>query len=256
MSRVDSTFSSSAGRMVLGTYLVAGYPDYGSSLETIFALVDAGADVIELGIPYSDPVADGRVLQSASGAALAGGMTPPLVLELAGEARGSVEVPILIMTYYNPVFKYGPARFCETCGDLELDGLLVPDLPVEESGELLGHCREEGLNLIYFLSVNSPASRIGMTAEVANGFVYLFSVKGVTGERSSMDPALGESIGRVRSMVHVPVSVGFGISGPEQVASLKELGSDGIVVGSGIVRRQADGLGSVRDFVSSLKSAC
>jgi tryptophan synthase alpha chain len=134
--------------------------------------------------------------------------------------------------------------------------MLVPDLPVEESRELLIHAKEENLSLIYFLSVNSPEERMRMTSEVANGFVYLFSVKGVTGERVSMDPTLGDSIGRVKSAVGVPVSVGFGISGPDQVTSLKELGADGVIVGSGIVRRQEEGLPSVRDFVSSLKDAC
>jgi tryptophan synthase alpha chain len=242
--------------MVLGTYLVAGYPDYASSLEAIMAVVDAGADMIELGIPYSDPVADGSVLQEASGAALGGGMTPGRALELAGEARGSVDVPILMMTYYNPVLQYGQETFCRRCGELGLDGMLVPDLPVEESRELLGHAKEEDLSLIYFLSVNSPEERMRMTSEVANGFVYLFSVKGVTGERVSMDPTLGDSIGRVKSVVGVPVSVGFGISGPDQVTTLRELGADGIIVGSGIVRRQEEGLSSVRDFVSSLKGAC
>jgi tryptophan synthase alpha chain len=256
MSRVDSSFESSGDRMVLGTYLVAGYPDYSSSLEAIMTVVDAGADMIELGIPYSDPVADGRVLQEASGAALTGGMTPTKALELAGEARECVDVPILMMTYYNPVLQYGQETFCRRCGELDLDGMLVPDLPVEESRELLGYAKREKLSLIYFLSVNSPEERVGMTSEVANGFVYLFSVKGVTGERDHMDPALGDSIGKIKSAVGVPVSVGFGISGPDQVAMLKELGADGIIVGSGVVRRQDDGFPSVRDFVSSLKGVC
>ena len=258
MNRIHQTFAKSASqkRLILSTYLVAGYPTYESSLDTILNVVDAGSDMVELGIPYSDPVADGRVLQSAHKTALDQGMTSPKALRLAREVRTLVEVPILVMTYYNPVLQYGPERFCKDCGASGVDGLLVPDLPVEESGELLLPVKDIGMNLIYFLSPNSPLERIRSTAKVANGFVYLFSVLGVTGEKESLDPRIQEAVKRVRRMVHIPVCVGFGISDPRQVLFLKGLGVDGIVVGSGIVRRQDEGLESVRSFISSLRQAC
>ena len=258
MTRIDDALSESAseGRLALNTYLVAGYPSYETSLDAILAVVDSGADMIELGIPYSDPIADGEILQAASKIALEHGITPCAALRLAKEARRLVEVPILMMTYYNPVLQYGLERFCSDCQANGIDGLLVPDLPVEESEELLGFARDVGLNLVYFLSLNSPIERIKLTATVANGFVYLFSLLGVTGERNRVDPALPESVKKVRQLVRTPICVGFGISSPQQVHQIKGLGVDGLVVGSGIVRRLDEGLGSVRSFVSSLKEAC
>ncbi len=181
---------------------------------------------------------------------------PPKALRLVEEIRASVEIPILFMTYYNPVLQYGPERFVSECRASGIDGLLVPDLPIEESQELRLLAKSSGMNLIYLLSPNLPPSRIRATATVANGFVYLFSSLGVTGERDGLGPSIRESVERIREMVTAPICVGFGISCPDQVLSLKSLGIDGIVVGSGIVLRQGEGLGSVRSFVMSLRQAC
>ncbi len=247
---------ASEGRLAFGAYLVAGYPDYGTTLEAVGALADAGVDMIELGIPHSDPVADGKVLQEATTIALRRGMTPPRALDLAREARGIVDLPILMMTYYNPILQYGAERFCTDCRRHGLDGMLVPDLPIEESRDLLSHAREEGQHLIYFLSPNSPRERIELTGEVANGFVYLFSVLGVTGERTGVDGELPRFVQEVKHGAGVPVCVGFGISTPKQVGSLKEMGADGMIVGSGIVRRLDEGLQEARDFARRLRDAC
>ncbi len=258
MNRIQRAFAQSASekRLVLGTYLVAGYPTEESSLDIALGVVEAGSDMIELGIPFSDPVADGRVLQGAHKAALDRGMTPPKALHLAEQIRASVDIPILFMTYYNPVLQHGPERFVSECQASGIDGLLVPDLPIEESSELLLLVKNLGMNLIFFLSPNSPPSRIRATASVANGFVYLFSSLGVTGERERLSAGINDVVDRVRQTLTAPICVGFGISGPDQVLSLSNLGIDGIVVGSGIVRRQDEGLDAVRSFVSSLKQAC
>jgi len=258
LNRIQKAFAQSASedRLVLGTYLVAGYPTYESSLDAALKVVEAGSDMIELGIPFSDPVADGKVLASAHKTALERGMNPPKALCLAEEIRASVQTPILFMTYYNPVLQYGQERFVSECQAAGIDGLLVPDLPIEESEELRILVKSSGMNLIYFLSPNSPTIRIRATATVANGFVYLFSSLGVTGERDRLGPSLREAVQRIREMVTTPICVGFGISGPDQVLFLKRLGIDGIVVGSGIVRRQDEGLDSVKSFVTSLRQAC
>jgi tryptophan synthase alpha chain len=258
VTRLQEMFSRSSGdgRLAFGAYVVAGYPDYGTSLEAIGRLADAGVDMIEVGIPHSDPVADGKVLQEASRIALKGGMNPPMALDLAREARGLVDLPILVMTYYNPVLQYGPERFCADCGRFDLDGLLIPDLPIEESAELLSHARREGQHVIYFLSPNSPRERIRLTAGVANGVVYAFSVLGVTGERSTTSRSLPHFVQEVRGEVKVPVCVGFGVSNPEQVRQIHDSGADGIIVGSGIARRLGQGLDSVEAFARALGDAC
>lgn len=258
MTRLKEMFSrcSGDGRLAFGAYVVAGYPDCVTSLETIGLLADAGVDMIELGIPHSDPVADGKVLQEAGRVALEGGMNPPMALDLAREARGMVDLPILMMTYYNPVLQYGPERFCADCRRFDLDGLLVPDLPIEESADLLSCARREEQHLIYFLSPNSPRERIQLTAGVANGFVYAFSVLGVTGERSRTSRSLPRFLREVRGEVKVPICVGFGISNPEQVRQVHDSGADGMIVGSGIARRLGEGLDSVEVFARALADAC
>lgn len=258
LTRLDDAFadSKSQGRLSLVAYVVAGYPDYQGTLDAISTLVDSGADVVEIGIPHSDPVADGRVLQKASNLALKGGMNPEIALELAGQARELVDVPILMMTYYNPVLQFGPERFCQRCADLGLDGMLVPDLPLEESGDLRGFAGMRDLSVICFLSTNSPRERILMTSEAATGFVYLFSILGVTGERSGVDPVLGDLLRQVKDAVPIPVCVGFGISSPAQIQALKDMGADGVVVGSGIVRRLGEGTDATGEFVRSLRGAC
>jgi tryptophan synthase alpha chain len=258
VTRLEEMFShtTGGGRLAFGAYVVAGYPDYRTSLEAVGRLADAGVDMIEMGIPHSDPVADGKVLQEASRVALRGGMNPPMALDLAREARGTVDLPILMMTYFNPVLQYGQERFCADCRRFDLDGVLVPDLPIEESTELLSHARREGQHVIYFLSPNSPRERIRLTAGVANGFVYAFSVLGVTGERSTTNRSLPQFVQEVRETVKVPVCVGFGISNPEQVRQVHDSGADGIIVGSGIARRLGEGLDSVEAFAKALADAC
>lgn len=258
MNRISDTFSraESRGEMVLNNYLVAGYPTFDHSLQAIKEVVKAGADMIELGIPYSDPVADGKVLQSAHEISLERGMTPPMALELAREVRESVDVPLLIMTYYNPILQYGERRFCQDCREAGVDGLLVPDLPLEEAQELRKMALDADLDFVHFLSLNSSCRRIEGTAKVASGFIYLFSVMGVTGERSSLDSRIRIPLERIRKITGTPCCVGFGISSPHQVRLLKDLGVDGIVVGSGVVGRQKEGYESMRCFVSSLKRAC
>jgi len=258
VNRIEQAFAASAsrGQMVLSTYLVAGYPTFEGSLDAAVVLAESGSDMIEIGIPYSDPVADGKVLQKASGIALEGGMTPARALVLAKRVRRLTHVPILMMTYYNIVLQYGIEAFCSDCRAKGVDGLLVPDLPVEESEELLSSVKDNDLNLIYFLSVNSPVGRARKIARVANGFVYLFAHMGVTGERTGLSPEIRGCMDTLRPIIPTPICAGFGISEQGQVRLLKALGLDGLIVGSGIASRLPKGLETVRQFVSSLKEAC
>ncbi|MCR4418965.1 MAG: tryptophan synthase subunit alpha [Clostridia bacterium] len=239
MSRIGAIFSPGRPPALI-PYLTAGYPDERATLEAVRLLAAEGADLVELGIPFSDPLADGVTIQKASHEALSAGTTAERCLEMARELRRQVEIPLVFMTYYNPVLRYGPEAFCAHCARAGIDGLIVPDLPPEEGGELEAACRAHGLDLIYLLAPTSTPERIRLVAGRSTGFIYLVSVTGVTGARDTLPPELADLVAAVRQHTRRPVCVGFGISTPGQAAEVARL-ADGVIVGSRIVQIMGQG---------------
>ena len=260
VDRIAEAFqkAESESRAALIAYLPLGYPTPGLSVDLIQALAEGGADIIELGMPFSDPLADGPTIQRATHIAIQQGMTLSRCLEIATEVRTrGVEVPLLFMGYLNPILAYDPQRFVQTCRVIGVSGLIVADLPPEEAGEIEAVCRAEGLALVYLLAPTSTPSRVALIAVRSTGFVYLVSVTGVTGVRQQLPTGLAEMVNRVRSVTQKPIAVGFGISDAVQARAVGQL-ADGVVVGSAIVERAGRGEGAesaVRDFVFSLRSA-
>jgi tryptophan synthase alpha chain len=260
MGRIGRTFEQLrlAGRTALMPYLTMGYPERESALELVPALVEGGADLIELGVPFSDPLADGATIQAASQQALANGMTLRACLEQAAKLRGvGLEVPLVLMGYWNPVFQIGPREFARRAKESGIDGVIVPDLPPEEAEEAEEALRAEEIDLIYLLAPTSGEDRARLVAERTRGFLYLVSLTGVTGARDSLAQGLQAFVERVRPVARVPLAVGFGISTPAQAAAVARL-ADGVIVGSALIRAIAESskpAASAHDFVRSLRQA-
>lgn len=254
MSRIASAFKT--GRKALIGYVTVGYPDIDSTLKVVPALAKAGCDIVELGIPFSDPLADGVTIQNSSYHALQNGVTPEVCLETAKKLRQQVDIPLLFMTYYNPVFSYGIEKFCTACGRAGIDGLIIPDLPPEEGLKLEDSTRLCDLDLVYLLAPTSTEARINLVAERSRGFIYLVSVTGVTGARTDLPTDLADFVDRVRKTAKQPLCVGFGISTPAQAKQVAGV-ADGIIVGSQIIRLMEKDrtLGEVSTFVKSLRKA-
>ena len=237
MSRITTIFR--AGHKTLIAYVTVGYPSLEVTLKTVPWLANSGADIVELGIPFSDPLADGITIQKASFRALQNGVTPETCLEVARQLRAKTDVPLVFMTYYNPVFSYGLKEFVAESARSGIDGLIVPDLPPEEGTELLAITQAAGLDLIYLLAPNSSEERIRLVAERSRGFIYLVSVTGVTGAREDLPANLAAFVTRVRKVASQPLCVGFGISTPEQARRVAGL-ADGIIVGSRLIQLMAE----------------
>ena len=255
MSRIDRVFADS-GHKALITYFTVGYPDMDATLEMVRLAADAGSDLIELGIPFSDPLADGSTIQKASHLSLKNGTTPASCLELARRLREEVDVPLVFMTYFNPVHSYGQEAFCRDCAQAGLDGLIVPDLPPEEGVELEGLSHSEGLDLVYLLAPTSTDGRIDVVAARSRGFIYLVSLTGVTGSRATLPAELESFVMRVRQRARQPLCVGFGISTPAQAKRVAEV-ADGVIVGSRLMQLldQENPARGVREFLQSLRRA-
>jgi len=243
-------------RAALMPYLTLGFPTPEGSLEVIQATARAGADLIELGVPFSDPLADGPTIQRSTQAALGQGISVSRCLELVACLRQrGVSQPLLLMGYVNPILAYGAEKFVRDAAAAGADGLILPDLPPEEAGDLESACRTNGLALVYLLSPNSSPERIRFVASRSTGFVYLVSLTGVTGARKELPPALPDFIQRVRSATRLPLAVGFGISTPEQAAAVGAL-ADGVIVGSALVdaiaKAGSDPASAAEEFVSGL----
>lgn len=231
---VDRAFSPH--RAALMPYFTLGYPDYDTSLEVVAGCAAAGADLMELGVPFSDPLADGPTIQGSSQQALENGITPALCLEAVAALRDrGIKIPFMLMTYYNPVLAFGERRFVGRAVEAGANGLIVPDLPPEEAGELEAACQANGLALTYLLAPNSPQDRIARICERSTGFTYLVTVTGITGARNRLPEYLKSFIEKVRPHARTPLAVGFGISTPEQAAAVGAI-ADGVIVGSALVR--------------------
>jgi tryptophan synthase alpha chain len=226
------TFSHKPGLVV---YVTCGDPDLRTTKEVVLAAIRAGADVIELGVPFSDPVADGPVIQRASERALRVGTTLQQVLDLAREVRSESAAGLIVFSYLNPILKYGLERFCRAAQAAGIDGALITDLPVEEAGEYLPLMRAHGLATVFLAAPTSTDERLKRIAEASTGFVYAVSRTGVTGARAELPPDARSLVARIRHFTQLPIAVGFGISTPEQVAAVAEY-AEAAVVGSAMVQ--------------------
>lgn len=233
MTRIERVFAEPRRRALIA-YLTVGYPDIEATLELVPALVSGGCDMVELGIPFSDPLADGTTIQRASYRALQHGVTPQSCLEVAHELRQKVDVPLLFMSYYNPLFHYGLGPFCQACADAGIDGLIIPDLPPEEGSGLETLSRQHELDLVYLASPTTTEERLGFIADRSRGFVYLVTLRGVTGARQALPQDLEILIAKLRGKTSKPICVGFGISTPEHARRVARL-ADGVIVGSRIL---------------------
>ncbi len=238
-------------------FITCGDPDLATTAAAVRAAAANGADLIELGIPFSDPTAEGPVIQEANVRALAGGVTTDKIFDLVRDLRKDVTIPLVFMTYANVVFSYGTDRFLSTCSEIGIDGLILPDVPFEEREDFLPACREYGVKLISLIAPTS-ANRIAMIAKEAEGFIYLVSSLGVTGARKEISTDLASIVAEVRKNSNIPVAVGFGISTPEQAAKCADA-SDGAIVGSAIVRIIAEygkeAPAKVGEFVHAMTAA-
>jgi tryptophan synthase alpha chain len=221
-------------RLGLLTYITVGYPELDSTPDIALALAEAGADLIELGIPFSDPLAEGRTIQATSQRALHNGVNVARCLETAWAIRQRSEVPVVLMGYLNPILAYGVKRFTEHAADVGVDGLIIVDLSLEETGELRAACQGAGLDLIFFLAPTSTEARIRLVAEQATGFIYCISVTGVTGSRQAIGAEVDSLLGRIRAMTSTPLALGFGLSKPEHLRSLQGK-VDAAAVGSALL---------------------
>lgn len=240
-SRIAETFAALRSQRRLGIipYLTIGYPERESARELVPALVRGGAAAIELGIPFSDPLADGVTIQRASQVALENGVTVPFCLETAARLReAGIDVPLLFMGYFNPLLQYGLERFVAACAEIGVDGVIVPDLPPSESDELLSLCRANGRDLIYMVAPTNTDQHLQAIAARASGFIYCVSLTGVTGARDRLPEDVPHFLQRVRSVTTLPLALGFGISRSEHVAQVREL-VEAVVVGSALLDRLA-----------------
>ena len=254
MSKIRNAFEN--GKAFIA-FITCGDPDLGTTAAAVRAAVENGADLIELGIPFSDPTAEGPVIQGANLRALKGGVTTDKIFAFVRELRQDVTVPLVFMTYANVVFSYGAERFLAACRDVGIDGLILPDLPYEEKEEFLPVCRACGVDLISLIAPTSK-DRIAMIAKEAEGFLYIVSSLGVTGARSEIQTDLASIVEVVRQNTDIPGAIGFGISTPEQAGRMASL-ADGVIVGSAIVKRLEqygkDAPEHIGRYVKSMKNA-
>lgn len=252
MSKIARAFEN--GKAFIA-FITCGDPDLETTAAAVRAAVENGADLIELGIPFSDPTAEGPVIQGANLRALSGGITTDKVFDFVRETRRDVSVPMVFMTYANVVFSYGSERFISTCKEIGIDGLILPDIPFEEKDEFQPICKKYGVDLISLIAPTSQ-NRIAMIAKEAEGFLYIVSSLGVTGTRSEIETDLGEMVKLVRENANIPCAIGFGISTPEQAKQMADI-ADGAIVGSAIVKllekHGKDAPRYIGEYVKSMK---
>jgi tryptophan synthase alpha chain len=234
MSRIESVFKQKHHKALIA-YVTVGYPSIEATLKVVPLLAECGCDIVELGIPFSDPMADGATIQRASFKALENGVTTSLCLATAKKLSKTTSIPLVFMTYYNPIYHYGLQKFCGDCVTSGIDGLIVPELPPEEGDELGDLAGKSGVDLIYLLAPTSVEERIRLVARKSRGFIYLVSIAGVTGARAELPSDLGQFIMKVKQIAKQPVCVGFGISTPEQAAQVAKT-ADGVIIGSKLIQ--------------------
>ena len=256
MSRIGRKFEkilSTHGKAFI-PYIMAGDPSLARTKELVAVLEACGADIIELGVPFSDPLADGPTIQKAAQRALSGGVTLGSVIGIVGEIRTASQVPIILMTYYNLIFKYGEERFVNDASAAGVDGIIVPDLPPDEARDLMRYSRRKGFDTIFLLAPTSTEERIRKVARASRGFIYYVSITGITGSRLSLDSSIESHIAKIREESRKPVAVGFGVSTPGEASDVARF-ADGVIVGSSIVQRIGEPEDALREYLLSLRRA-
>lgn len=262
MSRIRQTFErlQQQGQKALIPFITAGYPDMSTTRRLIFALEKSGADLLELGVPFSDPMADGPLIQAASEKALARGTSLRDILDLVKTVRPRISLPLILMGYYNPFYRFGLKRFTQEAQQSGIDGVLVVDLPPEEAGDMLFHTERAGLDLIFLLAPTSDEKRIDSIVKHASGFIYYVSLTGVTGIRSKLDRDIKHHVAAIRKKTDLPIGVGFGISTPLHARQVSRW-ADAVVVGSALIkiiaksRNTPEMVHKAGQFIHSLKQA-
>jgi tryptophan synthase alpha chain len=262
MTSVSDCFKSLHNRSqcALIPFITAGDPDLKTTAKALRVLDESGADLIELGVPYSDPLADGPTIQAAATRALQKGVRLDNVLEMVKDVAPDLKAPLILFAYYNPILNRGIESFLKQIADAGVKGLVVPDLPLEEAESLLKPAVEIGIEVILLVAPTSPKERIEAIAHHSQGFIYLVSVTGVTGMRTQIESRVQDILQQMRTVTDKPIGVGFGISQPQQAKQVKDWGADAVIVGSAFVKRLADGtpaegLSNIGEFCQSLKSA-
>ena len=254
--KIESVFAKAKkeGRGVLVGFVTAGDPSPNHTLDIVSALVSNGVDIIELGIPFSDPIADGPTIQASSLRALNAGITPPNVLDIADEVSSSLNVPVVLLTYYNPIFRMGDEKFLKLASKSGVSGIVVPDLPPEESAEYRRIARKENIDTIYLATPSTTPKRLDVIVSATRGFLYVVPLYGVTGAREAFDFYSKKVVKDIASKVRgrVPIAVGFGISKPEHVRSFVGQGADSVIVGSAIVKTIERNLNDRRNMLREL----
>ena len=259
-NRIEKTFAElkKFEKKALIAFITGGDPDIETTEKLVLAMEEAGADIIEIGIPFSDPVAEGIVIQEADARALAGGCTVDKLFDMVKRLRETTNIPLLFMTYANPIYAYDKERFMQKCKEVGIDGIIVPDVPFEEKDEFESECNRYDISLISLIAPTS-GKRAEEIAREAQGFLYCVSSLGVTGMRSDINTNIAELITQVKKVSSIPCAIGFGISTPEQAREMAEI-SDGVIIGSAIVKLIAefgrDSVRPVREFVGGIKRLC
>jgi tryptophan synthase alpha chain len=241
-NRIDKKFQElkNKNEKALICYVVGGYPDISTSKDIIISLIKGGADIIEIGIPFSDPIADGTTIQDAIQSSLSLGTTPDMCLELASNIRKTFpDIPLIIMTYSNILFRKGYTQFAQQAKECGIDGFIIPDIPIEEAKEYLDAVQNKGISTIFLVSPNTSEKRLKIINKIGTGFLYVISIYGTTGERKDFEEYTIESIKRVKKVIadNLPVAVGFGISNPQHVKYMIDAGADGVIIGSAIIKK-------------------
>jgi tryptophan synthase alpha chain len=266
-NRINKKFKElkSMNQKALICYVVAGYPDIRASENIIASLINGGADIIEIGIPFSDPIADGSTIQDAIQNSLVSGTTPDMCLELASRIRKSFpDIPLIIMTYSNILFRKGYIQFATQAKKSGIDGLIIPDIPIEEAKEYIDAVKRTGMSTIFLVSPNTSEKRLKIISKVCTGFLYVISIFGTTGERKGFDEYTIQSIKRVKKVIsdNLPLAVGFGISNPQHVRYMINAGADGVIIGSAIIKKIKEIenkellLNTLNKFAYEMKNSC
>jgi tryptophan synthase alpha chain len=260
VSRIEDRFKNLNGSKALVAFFTAGDPDLSASKEIFSVIEKSGADIIEIGVPFSDPLADGPVIQASSHRSLKNKTTLKKIIQLVKDIRSESDLPIVLMASFNPIFVYGQKAFVEDAVNAGVDGVILPDLPPEEAEEFLGYANEKKLDMIFLLAPTSTPDRIQRIGELSKGFIYYISLTGTTGTKASLAENLQEKVTAIKNKVQLPVLVGFGISGPDQAHEAAQC-SDGVIIGSAIVKlieshpNPIERNQNIADFVSGIKKA-
>jgi tryptophan synthase alpha chain len=256
VNRIEKVFKKlkTQNKKAFIPYIMAGDPSLEKTEEIVLMFEECGADIVELGVPFTDPLADGPTIQRAAERALKNGVTLKKIIALVKDLRLKTKIPLVLMTYYNPVFKYGEERFIADAKDAGIDGVIIPDLPPDEAGEFTRLAKNADVASIFLLAPTSTDERIKKVARASTGFIYYVSITGITGAQLLLDGSIEKSINGIRRITDKPVAVGFGVSTPDEAKAVAGV-SDGVVIGSAIVKKAQLHLGELREFLLKLREA-